>query len=139
MSERRPTRAPAYASALLILALGLLAIGYPAGFAALVATFQRSPWLYLSAALRIGVGVSFFVAARGSRATLPLFLLGLVMTAGGLVMPFIGQGLTRPILDAWANGATGIVRGWGIGATVVGAFTLWALGPRPAPKTEDQL
>ena len=103
-----------------------------------MAAFQPSPWIYLSAALRIGVGASFFAAARGSRATLPLFLLGLVMVAGGLVMPFIGQGMARPILDAWTSGATGIVRGWGIAATAVGVFTLWALGPRAALKTEDQ-
>lgn len=135
----RIARVAARASALLILTLGLLALVYPVGFAALVAAFQLPPWLYLSALLRVGMGVSFFAAARGSRATLPLFLLGLVMVAGGVVMPFIGQGMTRPILDAWTSGATGIVRGWGIAAAVVGAFTLWALRPRPPLKTEDQL
>lgn len=93
-------------------------------------TLQPTPWLYLGAALRFGVGVSFLAATKGSRATLPVFFLGVVMVAGGVVTPFIGQGLARPILDAWNHGQTGIVRGWGVSAMVLGGFALWALQPR---------
>lgn len=114
----------------MILGLGVLALTYPAGFAAIVRALQPTPWLYLAAALRFGVGVSFLAAAKGSRATLPVFFLGVVMVAGGVVTPIIGQGLARPILDAWNQGETGIVRGWGVAAMVLGGFALWALQPR---------
>lgn len=128
----------ARAAALLILALGLLALAYPAGFAAIVAALQPPPALYVAAALRFLIGVVFLAAARDSRATLPLFFLGMIMVAGGIVTPFIGQGLARPILDAWNAGESGIVRGWGGAAALLGGFALWALGPRPPLKTEEQ-
>ena len=125
------------ASALLILALGLLALAWPAGFAGIVSALQPPPQLYLAAALRFLIGVVFLAAARGSRATLPLFFLGLIMVAGGVVTPIIGQGMARPILDAWNAGESGIVRGWGVAAGVLGAFALWALQPRAAPDTGE--
>jgi hypothetical protein len=126
----RVMRTLARASALLILTLGLLALTYPAGFAAIVGAMQTPPALYFAAAIRFTVGVTFLLAAPSSRATLPLFFLGVVMAAGGLVTPFIGQGLARPILDAWTNGGDGVVRGWGAAAVLLGSFALWALQPR---------
>jgi hypothetical protein len=131
-------RSLARASALLILALGLLALVYPAGFAAIVSALQPPPVLYVAAALRFLIGVVFLAASRGSRATLPLFFLGFVMLVGGIVTPIIGQGLARPILDAWNAGEASVVRGWGVAAAVLGGFALWALGPRPPLKTEEQ-
>lgn len=123
-------RTLARASALLILTLGCLALAWPTGFVTIVAAMQVPPALYLAAAIRFTVGVSFLAAAKGSRATLPLFFLGFVMVVGGIVTPIIGQGLARPILDAWTNGGDGIVRGWGVAALVLGGFARWALGPR---------
>lgn len=130
-------RTLARASALLILTLGLLALVYPAGFAAIVSALQPPPALYLAAALRFLIGVVFLAASRGSRATLPLFFLGFVMLVGGIVTPIIGQGLARPILDAWNAGESGIVRGWGVAAALLGGFALWALQPRRAPDTGE--
>lgn len=123
-------RRPAYVAALLILALGLLALLLPAQFAALVEVMQLPPMLYVAASLRLAIGVTFFLAARSSRATLIFQFLGMVMVAGGLVTPVIGQGLMRPILDAWLLGGGAIVRGWGVAALLLGSFTLWALRPR---------
>ena len=134
----RSMRTLARAAALLILGLGLLALAYPAGFAALVNALQPPPALYVAAALRFTIGVAFLAAARGSRATLPLFFLGLIMVVGGIATPIIGQGMARPILDAWNAGETGIVRGWGVAAAVLGGFALWALGPRPPLTIEEQ-
>ena len=131
-------RLSARASALLILLLGLVAITYPTGFAALLSAWQTPPALYLAAALRFAIGVSFLAAARDSRGTFPLYFLGVVMVVGGLIIPVIGQGMARPILDAWINGGNGIVRGWGVAAAVLGGFALWALQPRVAVVTEDQ-
>lgn len=123
-------RRSAHASAFLILALGVLALTSPTGFTTLVSALQRPPALYLAAALRFGVGVTFLAAASGSRATIALFFLGLVMVVGGIVTPIIGQGMARPILDAWATGGDWVVRGWGVAASGVGGFALWALAPR---------
>ncbi|HVX87360.1 MAG TPA: hypothetical protein VG940_00420 [Gemmatimonadales bacterium] len=131
-------RRPAYVSASLILVLGLIALLIPAWFAALLAWFQQVPELYLAAALRFGVGVTFLLAFNTSRGRLALFFLGVVMVAGGIATPIIGQGLARPILDAWNNGGHLIVRGWGVAAIVLGGFSLWALGPRVPEVIESE-
>ncbi|HWA40222.1 MAG TPA: hypothetical protein VG712_01340 [Gemmatimonadales bacterium] len=131
-------RRPAYIAALLILLLGCLALIAPAQFAALVAWFQDTPQLYLAAALRFGVGVSFLLAFNTARGRLALFFLGVVMVAGGVATPIIGQGLARPILDAWNTGGHAIVRGWGVAAIVLGGFSLWALAPRAPEVIESE-
>jgi FtsH-binding integral membrane protein len=123
-------RLPALAAATLILGLGLLALIVPAWFAAIVAALQTPPLLYLAALLRFTIGVLLLRAADGSRARLAVFFLGFVMVLGGLVTPIIGQGLARPILDAWLQGGEAVVRGWGVAATLLGAFLLWALKPK---------
>ena len=123
-------RSLARASALLILTLGLLALVYPLGFVTIVSALQAPPVLYLAAALRFLAGVTFLAAARDSRATLPLFFLGLVLVVGGIATPIIGQGMARPILDAWVHGGDGIIRAWGVAAGALGGFAGWALQPR---------
>ena len=123
-------RRPAYLAATFILALGLLALFLPESFALLVGTMQDPPMLYVAASLRLAIGVTFFLAARSSRATLAFYFLGMVMAAGGIVTPIIGQGLARPILDAWRSGGGAVVRGWGVAALLLGSFTIWALRAR---------
>jgi hypothetical protein len=120
----------ANAAALLILSLGALALTFPAVLAAIVSLMQPPPMLYVAAALRLLIGIIFLSAAGDSRATLAVFFIGVVMVLGGIVTPFIGQGLARPILDAFLDGEIAIVRGWGIGAMTLGGFALWALKPR---------
>jgi len=117
-------------AALLIVGFGLMASIYPVGFVAIVDLMQMPPMLYVAATLRLLLGTAFLSAAQGSRATLAVFFLGVVMVLGGIVTPFIGQGIARPILDAWLNGEAAIVRGWGVGVVVLGSFALWALQPR---------
>lgn len=126
----RARRGPAIVAAILILLLGSLALLTPARFAALVGWMQVPPRLYLAACIRLAIGVTFFLAARSSRATLVFYFLGIVMAAGGIVTPMIGQGLARPILDAWLRGGSGVVRGWGVAALLLASFMLWALQPR---------
>ena len=124
-------RQPAYFASALVLGLGVLALLAPGQFAALLAMLQLRPALYIAAVVRAGVGVTYLLAARSTRATIAFYFLGMVMVAGGIAVPIIGQGLARPILDAWERGGTGIVRGWGIAAIVLAAFAFWALQPRP--------
>jgi hypothetical protein len=127
MNQRRR---PAQAAALLILSLGLLALVLPSRFAGLVAAMQVPPLLYLAALIRFLVGVTLLRAASISRARLALFFLGVVMVLGGIATPIFGQGMARPILDAWQQGGDMIVRGWGLAAAALGGFLLWAMTPR---------
>ena len=126
-------RRPAQSAALLILALGLLAIVAPGRFAGIVATMQEPPRLYLAALLRLTIGAALLVGANSSRAKLAVYFIGGVIALGGVVTPIIGQGLARPILDAWTQGGDMIVRGWGLAAVGLGGFLLWALVPKTTP------
>jgi hypothetical protein len=123
-------RRPAYVAASLILCLGLFALVAPAQFIELVSAMQPPPKLYVIAAVRVGMGVAFLFAAEGSRARLAVAFLGFVLVAGGIVTPFIGQGIARWIVDAAPPEGGAVVRGWGIAALILGAFTFWALQPR---------
>jgi len=130
-------RHPAYAAAGLMLLLGLFALLLPGEFAALVNAMQAPPKLYFIAAIRAAMGIALLLAAEGSRARLAVFFLGFVLAAGGIVTPFIGQGLARWIVDASIPGGDGVVRGWGAAAIVLAGFTFWALRPRrPSAGTE---
>jgi hypothetical protein len=130
-------RRPAYVSALLLLTLGLMALAVPQWFVAIVAAMQEPPMLYVAALLRFGVGVTFLLAYESSRGRLALFFLGIVMVMGGIATPFIGHGLARPILDAWLQGGVAVVRGWGVGASLLATGALFALRPRlPRPMVE---
>lgn len=128
MSVKR--RRPAQGAALLILGLGLLAIVAPGQFAGLLAVMQEPPRLYLAALLRLTIGTALLIGAASSRAKLPVYFIGGVVALGGAVTPIIGQGIARPILDAYTQGGDLIVRGWGLAALALGVFLLWALAPR---------
>jgi hypothetical protein len=130
-------RRPAYFAASLILCLGLFALVAPAHFIGLVSAMQPPPKLYVIAAIRVGMGVSFLFAAEGSRARLAVAFLGFVLVAGGLVTPFIGQGIARWIVDAAPPEGGAVVRGWGIAALILGAFTFWALQPHRPKRDAD--
>jgi hypothetical protein len=126
-------RRMAQGAALLILILGLLAIVAPGRFAGIVAMMQEPPRLYLAALLRLTIGTALLLGAGSSRAKLAVYFIGGVIALGGLVTPMIGQGIARPILDAWQQGGDVIVRAWGAAATGLGAFLLWALVPKTTP------
>lgn len=123
-------RRPAYVAAILIIGLGLVAVVLPPTFAEIVAIMQEKPMLYVAALIRLTIGATFLLAYPHARGRIVLFFLGIVMIMGGLVTPIIGQGLARPILDAWLQGGDWVVRGWGIGAILLGAISLFALRPR---------
>lgn len=123
-------RRPAAVAAIAIIALGALAIIAPPKFAGVVSLMQDPPMLYVAALIRVTIGATFLLAYPHARGRIVLFFLGVVMVMGGIVTPIIGQGLARPILDAWLQGGDWVVRGWGFGAILLGVAALVSLRPR---------
>jgi uncharacterized membrane protein YhfC len=130
----------ARAVGVLILVLGAKGAIAPADFVETVTFFQSPPMLYIAAVVRVAVGVVLIVAAPASRAPVLVRALGVLITIGGLLTPFMGTDIARPILDWWATGLL-IPRIFGIVAIGLGILVLYATRRRgtadQGPGTKD--
>ncbi len=122
----------ATAGGVLILVLGLKGAIAPAGFVETVTLFQSPPMIYVAAVIRIAIGVLFVVAAPSARLPVVLRTLGVLIAIGGLLTPFMGAEMARPILDWWATGLL-VPRIFGIVAIGLGVLVLYA-ARRPATR-----
>lgn len=112
---------------LLIVVQGVVGLAVPDVFVGIVRIFQTPPVLYFAALIRFVFGVVLFVAAPRSRAPLVLRVLGLLISVGGLLTPFIGVSLARVILGWWADPA--IVRVWAAAALCLGVLIVYVTMP----------
>ena len=117
---------------LLIVVQGIVGLAVPEVFVGIVRTLQAPPVIYFAAFIRFVFGVVLFAAAPRSRAPLVLRVLGLLISLGGLLTPFIGVSFARVILDWWADPAS--VRVWAAAALCLGVLIVYATMPaRRAP------
>jgi len=113
-----------------LLVLGAIGLLAPATFVTMVTVFQTPPMLYVAAAVRITVGTVLILAAPSSRSHAVLGALGVVIAFGGLLTPFMGMAIARPILDWWATNPL-IPRVFGLVAIGIGGFILRSARPQP--------
>jgi hypothetical protein len=114
----------------LIAGLGMLGILDPAAFMEVVAVFQTPTMIYAAAGIRLAFGVALIVAAGASRWPSYLRLLGGIIFIAGMVTPFGGPWLGRTLLDLWPSWGPGVVRAWGVIATVLGSLVVYAVVAR---------
>ncbi len=69
------------------------------------------------------------LAAPKSRAPIALRIIGALILLGGLLTPFLGTHLAAIIMGWWSQGP-GIIRAWAIAAAILGAFIVYAAGPK---------
>jgi hypothetical protein len=117
----------ALAIGLLIVVQGIVGLAVPEIFVGIVRTFQAPPVIYFAALIRFVFGVVLFTAAPRSRAPLVLRVLGLLISVGGLLTPFVGVSLARVILGWWADPV--IVRVWAAAALCLGVLIVYATLP----------
>lgn len=113
--------------------LGVLGVTAPGAFVRVVSFFQVPPILYIAAILRFVLGASLAWSASVSRFPRLLMALGVIMAIGGVVTPFLGTRIARPILESWASGGPTLVRVWGVAALALGAFVAYGFGTRNVP------
>ncbi len=115
-----------------VLVAGLGAFGSiaPGVFASLVAWFQVPPAIYLAAVIRVATGVGLVHAAPASRSPKLLRALGALIAIGGLITPVVGVPIGRAILVWWSEGGAPLIRLFGAGAGVLGAFIIHACSKR---------
>jgi hypothetical protein len=117
---------------LFAIALGGLGLVAPDTFVAAVRFMQDPPWLYLAAAIRLGVGIILLLAAPASRFPTVFRVIGAIVAIGGLLTPFIGQWLAKLILGWWTSGGPGVVRAWAVFALAFGSLVIRGIAPKRA-------
>jgi hypothetical protein len=121
--------AVAFAIGVLIAAEGAIGLAVPEAFVRIVRAFREPPVLYVASVIRIMIGIVLVMAAPRSRAPRVLRVLGVVVTVGGVLTPFIGGRLADVFLNWWTTGGTGEVRIFATLALVVGVVIVYAVAP----------
>lgn len=111
--------------------LGIVAIGWPDSFAAILRELRSPAGLYFGAGVRLALGVSLFLSAAGSRAPQVLRVLGGLFLVAGLVMPLLGLEVFRSGLDSFSSLGAWAAPAWGVLALGLGLFVAYAVAPGP--------
>lgn len=115
-----------------IAALGALGVIAPDRLAAVVRSFQTRAGLYVTAAIRLVLGVALFLAAPGTRAPGLIWGLGIFVFVAGLITPMVGLERFRKLTDWWLDLGPWFGRIWGAVVLVLGLLLAYAVAPAVA-------
>lgn len=113
----------------LVAIMGVLGITRPDKLIALVRRFRTPGGLYAAAVMRVIMGLALIMAAPASRATKMLRVLGIIIVAAGILLPFIGFARFSRIVDWWSGMRLAYQRLWSIAALAFGILAIYALLP----------
>jgi hypothetical protein len=113
----------------IVVGLGLAGVASPSRLLDLVARFQTPRGLYGIAALRVFLGVAFWVAAGPSRAPHYLQVLGVIAFAAGVATPLFGIERFAAIVAWWRERPEPMVRAWSALVALFGVSIIWAVQP----------
>ena len=110
------------------MAIGLVSLVTPRHIVRLTKSLKTPFGLYLSAGLRVLLGVSLWFAAPTSRTPDVLQALGAVFVVTGLLRAILGPKVIRKMLDWWVS-RPGLVRAWGCLAMAFGLLIIYWVSP----------
>ena len=87
----------------LVILVGAIGVAAPDVFLSVGRSVITPGGLYAIAALRIGIGLVFVLAAPASRAPRTLRVLGVFVIVAGLATPWFGVARSLAVLDWWAS------------------------------------
>jgi hypothetical protein len=87
----------------LVILVGAIGVAAPDVFLSVGRAVITPGGLYAIAALRIGIGLVFVLAAPASRAPRTLRVLGVFVIVAGLATPWFGVARSLAVLDWWAS------------------------------------
>ena len=117
------------AFSLLIAGLGALGVCAPTRLLAFTRRFQTPAGLYVAAAARLIFGAALFLAAPESRAPVAIRIVGVVVFAAGLALPWVGHERLWRMFDWWAAHGANAMRALGAVVLVGGLALSYALLP----------
>lgn len=113
-------------SGAVILAVGAWGMVSPARLVAFLGRLRAPGALWALAAVRIGMGAVFVLAAEGSRWPTLLQAIGWLAIVAGLVTPFFGSARLARMLDWWVSRPPGFIRAWCAVALAIGGAIVFA-------------
>ena len=114
-------------AAVLIAVMALFAIVSPGRFLDQFEAYDLPSKVWMLAAIRFVMGVSFWFAAPESGHPSAFRVLGVITVAAAVALPIMGaRGISR-LIDWWRQRPPVVVRVWGAIATGFALFLLWSL------------
>ena len=120
------------AFAIAIIAMGFSLTGFvrPETIARMVRYAFAPSGLYVVAAVRLAIGLIFFLGARGSRAPRTLRVIGVMICVVSVALAFFTVEYGDALREWWAMHGTGFVPWGSVFAFCLGAFIAYATAPR---------
>ena len=113
----------------LIALAGLIVIALPSGVLSVAAHPVSPLQLYVSAAIRVALGVLFLAVAGASRAPRLLQVVGIIALIAGVATVWLGVGRAQQIADWTSHQGLGVVRLLGIAPLALGVAIVYACLP----------
>ena len=120
----------AFAIAFIAIGSALMGIVRP-DFMAMLVRYAFSPsGLYVVAAVRVGIGVVFFLAAHDSRAPRTMRVIGVMICVVSVALAFATIGYGDELRDWWMIQGPAFVRWGSLFALALGVFVAYSTAPR---------
>src|SRR4030042_3202966 len=110
-----------------IACMGILGLVSPARMVSFVSRWQSKTGLWVAFIVRLAFGISLWLVAPTSRASVVLQVLAVLSVVSALVLPLIGISRFKSILSWWSSRSPGFMRVWLAVAGVFALFILWAV------------
>lgn len=115
---------------LVMAGLGLTGVASPPVLFGIAKSLLTTNGLYAIAALRLAIGVLFFLAAPASRMPKTLRALGVLVFVSGIVTALVGVEFAVGMLDWFGLQGPAFMRVMAALATAFGAFIVYVAAPR---------
>ena len=107
--------------------MGVLAILFPRQANHVARLFRDRGGLYAATAIRLVFGAAIVFVANASRAPMTLRIFGALILITGVLVPLLGLERHRRMLDWWLASGRTIQIAWGLVATAMSAFLVYAV------------
>ena len=109
--------------------VAVLGVAAPSRISDMVRLARLPGVLYLAAAGRVAFGVVLIMVAEASKAPGAFRVVGGLVLAVGIAMPFLARERTDAFIDWWLGLPAWMVRVWCAFAGLLGAFLLYGVAP----------
>ena len=123
--------------ALLMALIGLTGVFAPDRLMTISQYSVTPVWIYLAAALRIGIGLVLVRVAPVSHAPKTLRIFGVLAVIAGVITLFLGTERAQALLEWWSAQGPAFIRLWAGLPLVLGGFIAYAIlrpGDSDAPR-----
>jgi len=124
-------RVPGLLVALFMIVLGVTGIILPHRLLSIAEFTVTAAGLYVTAAVRLVIGIILLVAASRSRFPKVLYVFGALAIVGGFATLFLSVEQARAIADWASSRAAIVVRLFGLFALALGSFIAYAISNKP--------